>query len=237
ITDTDNAKPKGEFKKLSKNMGNRFDKEKGRYVHHPLRHKPHLHSPHGSIEEPEAPNFKHNASTGLICQRTAKCEHSHEASQNAKPGTIKWMQFTFSVDQLSPTAPNNVVSKPDLNPCPEFKEPYMSAARCGHQATRSSNHNSITGNDCFNNQDWSPLTMVSCKRNLTSVIYELEQPTLKFPSLFSNDFGPSALLSASPTLTTHMNYGKDVTHSSSMSHHALSIFQPTIKLPLDKLLD
>ncbi|KAI6025484.1 hypothetical protein EDC04DRAFT_2573818 [Pisolithus marmoratus] len=221
IVDTDNAKSKREFKKLSKNMGDKLDKEKGR-----------------SIEELEAPDFKRNASTDLICQRAAERERSREASQNAKPGTIKRMQFTFSVDQPSPAAPNNVLSKPDLKPCPEFKEPHMSTVRRGRQATRSSNHNSVAGDDSFNDQDWSPPTMASRKRkHPSSAMYELQQPTLKFPSLFSNDFGPSALLSASPTLTTHMNYGEDVTRSSSTSHHALSIFRPTIELPLDELLD
>ncbi|KAI6021985.1 hypothetical protein EDC04DRAFT_349244 [Pisolithus marmoratus] len=68
-------------------------------------------------------------------------------------------------------------------------------------------------------------------------MYDLGQPTNKFPCLFSNDFGPSALLSASPTLTTHINYGENVTRSPSMSHHALSISRPTIELPLDELLD
>ncbi|KAG1784693.1 uncharacterized protein HD556DRAFT_1451496 [Suillus plorans] len=37
-------------------------------------------------------------STNLIHQRAVECEHSQEASQNAQPGTIKRMQFTFSID-------------------------------------------------------------------------------------------------------------------------------------------
>ncbi|KAI5999944.1 hypothetical protein EDD15DRAFT_2160144 [Pisolithus albus] len=220
IVDTDNAKSKREFKKLSRNMGDKLDREKGR-----------------SIEELEAPDFKRNASTDLICQRAVERERSREASQNAKPGTIKRMQFTFSVDQPSPAAPNNVLSKPDLKPCLEFKDSHTSSARRGRQATRSSNHNSVAGDDSNNDQDSSPPTMASRKRkHPSSAMYEL-QPTLKFPSLFSNDFGPSALLSASPTLTTPMNYGEDVTYTSSTSHHALSIFRPTIELPLDELLD
>ncbi|KAI6006178.1 hypothetical protein F5J12DRAFT_721183 [Pisolithus orientalis] len=221
IVDTDNARSKREFKKLSKNMGDKLDREKGR-----------------SIEELEAPDFKRNASTDLICQRAAERERSREANQNAIPGTIKRMQFTFSVDQPSPAAPNNVLSKPDLKPCPEFKDSHTSAARRGRQATRSSNHNSVAGDDSNNDQDSSPPAMASRKRkHSSSAVHVLQQPTLKFPSLFSNDFGPSALLSAIPTLTTPMNYGEDVTRSSSTSHHALSIFRPTIELPLDELLD
>ncbi|KAF9235324.1 hypothetical protein BU15DRAFT_64987 [Melanogaster broomeanus] len=65
IATADNAKSKREFKKLSKNMGDKLDKEKGR----------------------------RNASTDLIRQRAAEKERNHEASQNAQPGTIKRMQF------------------------------------------------------------------------------------------------------------------------------------------------
>ena len=35
MVDTDNAKSKREFKKLSKHMSDKLDKEKGRYVVHP----------------------------------------------------------------------------------------------------------------------------------------------------------------------------------------------------------
>ncbi|KAI5980510.1 hypothetical protein EDD15DRAFT_2393244 [Pisolithus albus] len=153
IVDTDNAKSKREFKKLSRNMGDKLDREKGR-----------------SIEELEAPDFKRNASTDLICQRAVERERSREASQNAN------------------LAPLNACSSPSLR---------------GRQATRSSNHNSVAGDDSNNDQDSSPPTMAS--------------PHPQIPSLFSNDF--------------------DVTYSSSTSHHALSIFRPTIELPLDELLD
>ncbi|KAI6011470.1 hypothetical protein EDC04DRAFT_3094671 [Pisolithus marmoratus] len=140
-----------------------------------------------SIEELKAPDFKCNASTEPICQHAAERKHNCEASQNTKPSTIKVMQFTFSVDQPSPAAPNKVLSKPHPKPCPEFKEPHMSTARCGHQATHLSNHNSITGDDSLNDQDSSPPTMASCKRkHPSSVMYELQQPTFEFPSLFSN---------------------------------------------------
>ncbi|KAI6018411.1 hypothetical protein EDC04DRAFT_451268 [Pisolithus marmoratus] len=145
IVDADNAKSKREFEKLSQEMGDKLDKEKGR-----------------SIEEPEAPDFKCNASTELICQHAAEREHSREAT---KPGTIKGMQFTFSVDQPSPAAPNKVLSKPRPKPSPESKEPHMSTAGRGRQATHLSNHNSIAGDDSFNDQDSSPLTMRPVSEN------------------------------------------------------------------------
>ncbi|KAF9231481.1 hypothetical protein BU15DRAFT_82345 [Melanogaster broomeanus] len=57
-----------------------------------------------------------------------------------------------------------------------------------------------------------------------------EQPFLRFPSLFSSDFGPSALLYAQPSLSNTMYYGEDVTNTSS---RGFSIIRPTIELPLD----
>jgi hypothetical protein len=46
------------------------------------------------------PGFKRNASTDLIRQCAVECERSREASQNARAGMIRRMQFTFSVDTL-----------------------------------------------------------------------------------------------------------------------------------------
>ncbi|THU76128.1 hypothetical protein K435DRAFT_879669 [Dendrothele bispora CBS 962.96] len=58
----------------------------------------------------------------------------------------------------------------------------------------------------------------------------------RFPSLFSNDFGPSTLLYPSPTLANRVNYGEaSVPHNN--DHDGFSIPRPTIELPLDKLLN
>ena len=51
--------------------------------------------------------------------------------------------------------------------------------------------------------------------------------------LFSNDFGTSAILSMQPTLSNAMNYGEDVTNTSS---RGLSVHRPTTELPLDEIL-
>ncbi|KAF8828883.1 hypothetical protein HHX47_DHR3001176 [Lentinula edodes] len=89
--------------------------------------------------------------------------------------------------------------------------------------------------------------------------------TIRFPPLFSSDFGPAALLYPSPTLTTHINFGEDLgltyphsydsndrndLHSNSNpnpqvnnggshsdnTYSAFNIPRPTIELPLDELL-
>ncbi|KAK0457046.1 uncharacterized protein EV420DRAFT_1644196 [Desarmillaria tabescens] len=193
MVDTDNAKSKREFKKLSKCMGDKLDKEKGR-----------------SIEELEAPDFKSSHSIEIIRQRAVEKERSREASQNAKPGTIKRMQFTFSVDQPSP-AVNTPVQKPDLKPSPEFHKRPRAGARY-----ESDDHD----------KDFS-FTQRGRK--------EADQQYLRFPPIFSNDFGPTALLYPAPTLTTRMNYG-EAHHPSGASSDGFSIMRPTIELPLDELL-
>ena len=125
MVDTDNAKSKREFKKLSKCMGDKLDKEKGRLVVKrrldSLTLDPYLFfSFSRSIEELEAPDFKRNHSTDMIRQRAVEKGRNREASQNAQPGTIKRMQFTFSVDQPAQTAPSAPVKKPDTKPSTEF---------------------------------------------------------------------------------------------------------------------
>ncbi|KAF9231694.1 hypothetical protein BU15DRAFT_36723, partial [Melanogaster broomeanus] len=185
-----------------------------------------------SIEELEAPDFRRNASTDLIRQHAAEKERTCEASQHAKPGTIKRMQFTFSLNHLSPVAANVAVSKLDLKPSAAFQE---TITRRGRPTTRAN----VAGdevNGCTSNTHIETETSAGsqkCKNFGSSN----EQPFLRFPFLFSSDFGPSALLYAQPSLSNTMNYGyyhgEDVTNTSS---RGFSIIRPTIELPLDELL-
>ncbi|KAF6748268.1 GATA-binding factor 6-B [Ephemerocybe angulata] len=183
MVDTDNAKSKREFKKLSKCMGDKLDKEKGR-----------------SIEELEAPDFKRNPSVEMIRQRAAEKERMREANQH-QPGTINRMQFTFSVDQPARAPMTTTVRKPD---------PSANAKR--------------GRGDAPNTAEAESSKAVS------------EPASLKFPSLFSNDFGPSALLYPTPTLTNTMNYGEGLNPSTNADTDSFSVARPTIELPLDELL-
>ncbi|KAG6827220.1 hypothetical protein H0H92_012741 [Tricholoma furcatifolium] len=192
MVDSDNAKSKREFKKLSKSMGDKLDKEKGR-----------------SIEELEAPNYKANHSTDLIRQRAEEKERNR-----AMPGTIKRMQFTFNLDTPSP-AVNEPVTKPNLKPSTEFNNRSWNAPRANEEAMD-------IAQDEGNDKD-----PPSTSRRFSGA--------LRFPSLFNNDFAPSALLSATPTVTNSMNYGEGL--NPTPSHDSFGISRPTIELPLDELLD
>ncbi|KAI0087548.1 hypothetical protein BDY19DRAFT_236478 [Irpex rosettiformis] len=209
MVDSDNAKSKREFRKLSKTMGDKLDKEKGR-----------------SIEELQAPGFRRNHSTDIIQQRAIEKEREREAHRD---GLLNRMQFTFSVDQPSAAATSAPCQKPDLKPSLEFKD---GSGKRGRPVTRS------TTTAADNEQ---PLTARGRKQqasnsdaySTTSADDPYASAALRFPTLFSTDFGPSALLNPTPTLTNVMTYGEG---ANANGNDGLAIPRPTIELPLDELL-
>ncbi|TBU60051.1 hypothetical protein BD310DRAFT_815977 [Dichomitus squalens] len=220
MVDSDNAKSKRDFKKLSKCMSDKLDKEKGR-----------------SIEELQAPDFRRNHSTELLQQRALEKEREREASQNGLPGTIHRMQFTFSVDQPSSVAASAVpTKKPDMKPSSEFKD----ISKRGRPATRSTTAAEESAKDGPGDDKDQPLTQRGRKMSSTKNDVNKEElyhaASLRFPSLFSNDFGPAALLYPTPTVTNAMTYGEGV-GSTNNDSDGFSIVRPTIELPLDELLN
>ncbi|CDO77497.1 hypothetical protein BN946_scf184902.g31 [Trametes cinnabarina] len=217
MVDSDNAKSKRDFKKLSKCMSDKLDKEKGR-----------------SIEELQAPDFRRNHSTDLLQQRALEKEREREASQNSR--TIHRMQFTFSIDQpLMVSASTIPAKKPDLKPSPEFKD-----NKRGRPATRSTAIANEESNKDDSGEKDEPLTQRGRKTTANGNSGKEDMyraAALRFPSLFSNDFGPSALLFPTPTVTNAMTYGEGVGLSSSAASDGFSIPRPTIELPLDELLN
>ncbi|KAG6867543.1 hypothetical protein C0993_001411 [Termitomyces sp. T159_Od127] len=157
MVDSDNAKSKREFRRLSRSMGDKLDREKGR-----------------SLAELPAPDYKAGTSADILRQRAEEKERNR-----ALPGTIKRMQFTFNLDSPAPAT--------------------ATAAR--------------------------PAAAADPPR------------ALRFPSIFANDFGPSALLDPAPSLTTSISYGEGLSPAGPGSHDTFSIPRPTIELPLDELLD
>ncbi|KAF7974624.1 hypothetical protein HWV62_11604 [Athelia sp. TMB] len=221
MVDTDNAKSKREFKKLSKCMGDKLDKEKGR-----------------SIEELEAPDFKRNHSTDLLRQRAVEKERNREASHNAQPGTIKRMQFTFSVDAPAPSPwnANTNVTKPDTKPSSEFKghsnKRSRAVVRAEEEAEAEAQAAAATGMDEVHHEH--SLTTRGRRPSSNIPINRTDNGALIFPSLFSNDFHPAALLYPAPTHTNRMTYGEGVGGAPSAG---FSISRPTIELPLDDILN
>lgn len=157
----------------------------------------------------------------MIRQRAAEKERLREANQNTQPGTIKRMQFTFSIDQPTP-ATNFPVTKPDLRPAPQFNRQARSANRAIDFDEPMFIDESVN----------APLTQRGRKAEEPGA----SSQSLRFPSLFNNDFGPAALLYPQPTLTNSINYGEGLSGSSS-SNDVFSIVRPTIELPLDEIID
>lgn len=141
----------------------------------------------------------------MIRQRAAEKERYRE--QNAKPGTIKRMQFTFSVDQPSAPGANLPVKKPDLKPSPEFTKRTRAATRAQADDSTLASSSSAISDDL---------------------------PSLKFDSIFNQGFGPSALLFPAPTLTTRLSYGEGLNPS---NDDTFTVSRPTIELPLDEILN
>lgn len=172
---------------LTKNIGNKLNREKGRCIPHPQTETKPAFPPTGALRFqtqrfPQIPstNVQLNASSVAKLVRTPNPAPSNACSPPPP------------VDQPSPTVPNNILRKPDLKPCPETKKPHVSTPRRSRQATV---HQTTTPS-----QVTTPSTTGTClpRPVNTRPLPYATIATLKFPSLFSNDFGPSALLLASP---------------------------------------
>jgi GATA-binding protein, other eukaryote len=199
---------------------------------------------HRSIEELEAPDFKYNHSTEMRRQRAAEKERDREASQNAQPGTIKRLQFTFSVEQL-PLVDNAPLKKQDPKPFSDHHAQNSTNANpTGGGGGAYPTHPNLNPNPNPNpnsmalvheNSDDNDSSLVQCGSQSAALAHDLRAQSLRFPSLFSNDFGPSALLNSTPTLTTRMNYGEEA--GLNPLNDGFSVVRPTIELPLDELLN
>ena len=164
----------------------------------------------------------------MIKQRAAEKERNREAYLSA-PGTIRRMQFTFSVDQPTASVSSAPVKKPDTKPSAELSKRSRAAARVHHEDATMTNFDTS-----------SVKSSASDPMNSESVIstdsYSSQSQSLHFPTLFSDSFGPSALLYAAPTLTTPMTYGEGFAPSCAADDDQFRISRPTIELPLDEIL-
>lgn len=182
----------------------------------------------------------------MIRQRAVEKERYRE--QNAKPGTIKRMQFTFSVDQPSAPGANLPVKKPDLKPSPEFTKRTRAAVRA--QADESNTTSTFTTHVAaptslpvpqqedmiIVEDDSQSLPLPSSPSHSRPSHVSQSSQSLKFDSIFNQGFGPSALLFPAPTLTNRMSYGEGLNPSNS-PNDTFTVSRPTIELPLDEILN
>ena len=181
----------------------------------------------------EAPDFRHNHSTNMIRQRAAEKERDREASQNAQPGTIKRLQFTFSVEQRTPAEVPSLTKLDHLiSSSLDSSSPKRSNINNARPVVESNVNNRLDGisDDMTTNEP----SLTQRSRQPAAFTNDLRAQSLRLPPLFSNDFGPSALLNSTPTLTTRMNYGEEA--GLNPLNDGFSVVRPTIELPLDELL-
>ncbi|KAF7373864.1 hypothetical protein MSAN_00598400 [Mycena sanguinolenta] len=246
MVDTDNAKSKREFKKLSKCMGDKLDKEKGR-----------------SIESLPAPDFKRNPSTDLIRQRAVEKERTREASVQGPEHIIQRMQFTFAVEPVASSSASTTSTGGGAS---------TSSTSAG-TAVGANKEKEKDKTAAANNKATSPTSANKRKRDNDNND-NTSARSVRLPTLFSTGFDPAALLYAAPTLGARKNYGEAglAVHSSYPSASTnnsgngtnpggnnansnngadagrargrngngagdMRIARPTIELPLDELLN
>lgn len=161
----------------------------------------------------------------MIKQRAAEKERNREAYMNA-PGTIKRMQFTFSVDQPVISVSSAPVKKPDTKPSAELSK-RARAARVHHEDANMTDFDTTSAKSSASDPITPHESIISSDSS--------QSHALRFPTLFNDSFGPSALLYAAPTLTTPMTYGEGFAPSGSADDQ-FRISRPTIEVPLDEIL-
>ncbi|KAJ3924336.1 MAG: hypothetical protein NXY57DRAFT_1045018, partial [Lentinula lateritia] len=174
-------------------------------------------------------------------------------ARGAGSGTASVKHSTNAASSVSSTSTNaaTVAAKPNDHAHDQMDvsgDAQLTLTQRGRKTSSTSSSNASRNNIFTNTRDAGTLPT-----------------TIRFPPLFSSDFGPAALLYPSPTLTTHMNYGEDLgltyphsydsndrndLHSNSNpnsqvnnggshsdnTYSAFNIPRPTIELPLDELL-
>ncbi|KAH8825738.1 hypothetical protein DL96DRAFT_122002 [Flagelloscypha sp. PMI_526] len=213
IRESDDSKGKREFKKLSKTMGDKLDKEKGK-----------------SIESLHAPAFRRNHSSDLLQQRAQERQTQREAaaSGHAEGGGLNRFQFTFSLETGGTPGEDVGGSTSVID---------TKAGRRQQQAPApfESAHDQFQSHAASIAAQQSPPQLNQPQQ---MAVDEAGSRTLSFPSLFSSSFTPTALLYPEATGGSRRNYGDAPGGKSSAGTHNWSpiVERPTIELPLDEML-
>ena len=173
-------------------LRDKLDKEKGRYAPQTpafcptIPNEPILPSIPRSIQELEAPDFKHNHSTEMIRKRAAEKER-----QKVQSGAIiKRTQFTFSVEQPPVVNAAPVAGKPDTKPSPEFNDSIVMGLRSHTAQGRCAAQNAPR----LNSKTQLPATSVAAttrpRRPISAVTRSVFRPYLRTTS----DLRPSFIL-------------------------------------------
>ena len=189
-----------------------------------------LHTYTRSIAELEAPYFKRTDSTEKVRARVEEMERNREHGKpfatNPQNG-MRTMQYTFALDPnvkplQSLTAPTGEDHSSMRVVAPHRPKSHKHSTKHQHQH-HDANAMDITTHDVGSSHH-HPAVRAS---------------QLSFPTIFSSDLGPTALLCPAPTTSTRMTYGEaafSVQTSESPSTTSFAISRPTFEFPIDEFL-
>lgn len=239
MVESDNAKSKREFKKMTKNMGERLDKEKGRCVILHLRNA--LYAPRATlkahrlscpisffvcrcrnIEELHAPDFTRTEAIEKLRKRAIEKERSREAGSGINGRGMKGMQYTFSVN---PPPSSGIQGKTNTRKATQHtKSLSKSSAELQVQGQDSESVQQAQEQNGDTVMVESPVDppLSPTSMPLPASPSELSYPNtselgssvtngvLQFPTLFDSDFGPASLLVSAPSFSApSLSYGED----------------------------
>lgn len=238
---------------------------------------PMLTSPR-SITELEAPNFKRTDSTDKVRARVEEMERNREQGHGKgafSTGTgMRGMQYTFALDpNIKPLA-----TTPALNDLPS-SQGKMRIRTLTQQASNNATNEFESHNDMDVSEDHHSLSLTidheegnghqtptplnaNVSTSTSSSSSTQMQGVIRFPTIFSSDFGPAALLCASPTTSPSLAFAETAAYdsnsgTSSGSHysnrdttmttvtaafetpssaHQFGISRPVFEFPLEEIL-
>ncbi|KDQ11228.1 hypothetical protein BOTBODRAFT_462541 [Botryobasidium botryosum FD-172 SS1] len=239
MVESDNAKSKREFKKMTKNMGERLDKEKGR-----------------NIEELEAPGFTQTEAIEKLKKRAVEKERSREHGSGYSGRGMKGMQYTFSVNP-PPSSGNQGKPMPRKAAQPSHTSSLSSTSvdqqAQGQDAESSAQQANDQNGDAVMNEISVEPPLSPTSLPLPASPTELAYPTaneigstmsngaIQFRTLFNSDFGPSSLLASTPTYSApSLSYGEDsVGRLAGYGRQGgdFGVARPTFEFPLDDFMN
>lgn len=237
MVEADNTKSKREFKRMTKSMGEKLDKEKGRSVRFFIESPISCSFPHQrSIEELQAPDFKGSDETSKVKQRADERERSRDAPHDAH--SMRGMQYTFPVappPAVHTVRPKPTPAAPSIAPVEEVQELEEEDHVMAHEPHQRPPHDIKL-----------PASPIEAKQELPSSSDPVSShrsgftQVVRFPALFASDFSPTALLGFNDSSRPRFNYGEDtisVHMNIDSSDESMSVSRPAFEFPLDELMD
>ena len=189
-----------------------------------------MHTHSRSIAELEAPHFKHTDSSEKVRARVEEMERNREHGKpfatNPQNG-MRTMQYTFALDP-------NVKPFQSLTGPPTQHSEDLSMRVAPLHRPKSHKHSSKLQHQHHDANAMDIAHDASSSHHSTARASQ----QLSFPTIFSSDLGPTALLCPTPTTSTRMSYGEAAfsIKANESSSTSFAISRPTFEFPIDEFL-